>query len=318
MTTELKEHPNEFAPDNFEEDIVRYNTAIIDNSKHLCENLEAYLSFVRTSCVETQTLFLRAKFKRTFIRLKYLEDLLYVSIRALNRTANKSKEGIPMDPTSAAIAAQIDSAYGFATVEALKDWMRRPEDETVTVEVDQLLKTRWVAPHSQPFELVQQYSHLSRFVGSASWIYNQKGIVSLTRDKYRLAKQNFVKALGVQNQLVLGAPGSFLVFLLRINLAFVMYKLDHTAEAVRFCNEGLLQGEESLRHLAEDATAASAIKEIAELYTLATFFKNGQQVPELRQQAAAGEEVESARRIIWRVLADAYFLLSEILGTWKK
>lgn len=318
MAAEPKEGMNEFAPDNFEEEIVRYKSAISDNSKYLCENLNAYLDFVRDRCAETQTLFLRAKFKRTFIRLKHLEDLLYVAIRALNRTANKAKEGVALDPSSAAVANQIDTAYGYATVEALKDWMRRPEDETVLVEIEQLLKVRWVSPHSEQFQLVQQNSTISQLLRSASWIYNQKGIVSLTRDKYRLAKQNFVKALGVQNQLVLGAPGSFLVFILRINLAFVMYKLDHTAEAVRFCNEGLLQGEESLRHLGEDPTAAIAINEIAELYSLATFFKNGQQVPELRQQPAMGEEVESARRIVWRVLADAYFLLSEILGSWKK
>src|SRR3990167_347839 len=171
---------NEFAPDTFEEEIVKLKSSISDDSKFYCDKEQAYLEFIGDRCLETLDMFKKGKFKKTFIRLKYLEDLLYVIVRALNRTLHKQRDGINLEGASARIAQAIHSIYGSETVEILKDWMRRPEDETVLVELDQILKINWVSPHSQQFQDICSHSQLSLLIRHASWIYNQKGIVALT------------------------------------------------------------------------------------------------------------------------------------------
>ena len=66
--------------------------------------------------------------------------------------------------------------------------------------------------------------------------FNEKAMIALTKDKYRLALQNLVKACRVRGELICDAGSACAIFTLYANCSFCLYKLDKVAESITFCN----------------------------------------------------------------------------------
>lgn len=73
--------PN-FGEDKFEEETVRIKELILDDSKQLPPIDVLIIGFVKDHCRETAVLFRRSMYRKAFVRLKHLEDLVYVTVRA--------------------------------------------------------------------------------------------------------------------------------------------------------------------------------------------------------------------------------------------
>lgn len=71
-----------FGDDHFEEEVVRIKELMIDDSKQLPPIDILILGFIKEHCRDISVLFRRSAFRKAFIKMKHLEDLVYVVVRA--------------------------------------------------------------------------------------------------------------------------------------------------------------------------------------------------------------------------------------------
>ena len=71
-----------FGEDKFEEEVVKIKELILDDSKKLPPLEILIMGFLKDHCKATAHLFRRSMYRKAFIRLKHLEDLVYVTVRA--------------------------------------------------------------------------------------------------------------------------------------------------------------------------------------------------------------------------------------------
>ncbi len=151
-------------------------------------------------------------------------------------------------------------------------------------------------------------------------------MISLTKDKFRLALQNLIKGCKVQGQLISCAGGVCAMFILYSNCAFCLYKMDKVADAVTFCNQALVLGEEVLASIGDHETSIDTWTILREL-TFALFFVRGNEPKELKKafkEFVYLDEADpvyltiSGRKVLWRMLSETYLLLAEALGSVNK
>ena len=71
-----------FGEDKFEEEVLRIKELILDDSKQLPPIDILIVGFIKDHCREVSGLFRRSAFRKSFIKMKHLEDLIYVTVRA--------------------------------------------------------------------------------------------------------------------------------------------------------------------------------------------------------------------------------------------
>lgn len=71
-----------FGDDKFEEEVVRIKELILDDSKQLPPIEILIVGFIKDHCKDISSLFRRSAFRKSFVKMKHLEDLIYVTVRA--------------------------------------------------------------------------------------------------------------------------------------------------------------------------------------------------------------------------------------------
>jgi hypothetical protein len=129
------------------------------------------------------------------------------------------------------------------------------------------------------------------------FIYNQKAMVALTKEKNKLALQNLVRSISVTTKIVVSTGDLFMQFVLLVNTGFVLYKLDRVADAISFINQALLLADEALSNLTSGKpNAAKECMEAARTYTFALFFVRGGDNFGTKGKDPDAEQVDSSNR----------------------
>jgi hypothetical protein len=192
------------------------------------------------------------------------------------RLVRKLEDSKDNDPKCEIYAKKMVNAYTADTVKNLKESIKNNEAESIRIDLDELFKISRIKPESTESNLIKADPSLIEIVRMASYIFNQKAMVALTKEKYRLALQNLVKAINVGTKIVLSTGDIFMHFVMLVNGAFVLFKLDKVADAIAFCNQALLLGEQALNELTlNKGTSAKDCTEAAKTFTFALFFVRG-------------------------------------------
>lgn len=192
------------------------------------------------------------------------------------RLVRKIEEGKDIDTSSSIYAKKIIQNYSSSSLKDIKESLKSLDTETVRVDLDELFKMNRVKSDSAQENNIRGNPSVLEIVRMAGFIYNQKAMVALTKEKSRLALQNLVKAITISTKIVMSTGDLFMHFVLLVNTAFVLYKLDRVSDAIAFTNQALLLGEEALNNLSTGKN--SSLKdciEAARTYTFALFFVRG-------------------------------------------
>lgn len=192
------------------------------------------------------------------------------------RLVKKVEEGKDLDSNSLAYANKLIKGYTIATIRSMKESLKSLETESVRVDLDDLFNLNRIKGDSPQETTIKSLPSVLEIARMAAFVYNQKAMVALTKEKNRLALQNLVKAITVSSQVVVSTGDLFMHFVLLVNSSFVLFKLDRVSDAISFSNQGLLLGEEALNQLASgNPIAARDCMEAARTYTFAPFFIRG-------------------------------------------
>jgi len=199
------------------------------------------------------------------------------------RLGRKVEDGHELDEKCKPYIDKILTAYGMSTLRHLKDIIKRADTETVKVDLDDLFKMNRVsAEEISRNTQIEECPSLRELIRYTAYTFNQKALIAMTKEKHNLTLQNLIKAIGVQSQLVQG-PGSVLIlFILYVNTAFTLYKLDKISDSILFCNKALLLGEESLQNAIVDQFASEETYSITRTFSFSLLFTRGGEMPELR------------------------------------
>ena len=188
----------------------------------------------------------------------------------------KSEESKDMDSNSKSYTGRLIKAYTIDNLKSIKDCLKSLETETVRVDLDDLFKINRIKEDSEQASLILGNPSVLEITRMAAYIYNQKAMVAITKEKNKLALQNLVKAIASSSKLVLSTGDILTQFILLVNTAFVLNKLDKTSDAISFCNQGLLLGEEALNKLTSGKPkAAKECMEAFRTFTFTAFFIRG-------------------------------------------
>ena len=70
---------------------------------------------------------------------------------------------------------------------SIKDILRSPDSENVQVDLDDLFKVNRISPSDRRFSLIKDQESVSETVRLLALTFNEKAMIALTKDKYRLA-----------------------------------------------------------------------------------------------------------------------------------
>lgn len=232
------------------------------------------------------------------------------------RLVKKIKDNKEQDAKSLSYAKKLDESYGAELIQKIKESIKNDETENFRVDLDELFTINKIKQDSLQAKAIAANPTLLEILRMTSFIFNLKAMVALTKEKYRLALQNLVRGLGVASKVVISTGDLFMHFVLLINCAFVLYKLDKIEDSIAFCNQALIVGEQALGELtANKGTSAKDCIDAAKIFVFALFFVRGGD-----NFGGRGREpdFEQMKRHFWIMLSEAYYLLAEILGSSDK
>lgn len=194
----------------------------------------------------------------------------------MHRLVKKIKENKDQDPKSLSYAKKLTDSYGAEVIQKIKESIKNNESENFRVDLDELFAMNKIQQDSAQAKAIGSNPTLHEIIRMAAFIFNLKAMVALTKEKYRLALQNIVRGLGVASKLVVSTGDLFMHFVMLINGAFVLYKLDKVPDSIAFCNQALLVGEQALNELAANkGNSAKDCIDAAKMFVFALFFVRG-------------------------------------------
>lgn len=196
-----------------------------------------------------------------------------------------------------AYANKLIKSYTVDTLVEIKHTLKSLDTETVRVDLDELFKLNRIKPDSPQENSIRAFPSVLEMVRMAGFIYNQKAMVALTKEKNKLALQNLVRSISVTTKIVVSTGDLFMQFVLLVNTGFVLYKLDRVADAISFINQALLLADEALSNLTSGKpNAAKECMEAARTYTFALFFVRGGDNFGTKGKDPDAEQVDSSNR----------------------
>lgn len=194
----------------------------------------------------------------------------------MHRLVKKIDDKKDIDSKCELYSKKLVESYGADTVKNLKDAIKNNEGENVRVDLDELFKLNRIKPDTPQASQIKGNPSIIELVRMACYIFNQKAMVALTKEKYRLALQNIVRGISVGTKVAVSTGDIFMHFVILVNGAFVLFKLDKVADSIAFCNQALLLGEQALNELtANKGTSAKDCTEAMKTFTFALFFVRG-------------------------------------------
>ena len=241
-----------FQDDRFEQEVESMKKLISEESNELPKMELIIMSFVRDNCLKSHSFFNKKVFKQAFKRYKHIEDLMYLIIRAMVRLNRKVEDDKVINDVSLNYISRIVNVYGADCLRRIKNVIKRPDTDSVQIDIEELFATNEIAMDDPKQAQIDSCPVVYDCISYSTHFYNQKGLIAFTKEKYRLGLQNFIKGLNCRSELVKCSGDLTSLFVLIMNCAYSLNRMDMLEEAVTFCNKGISIGDQVVDMIAED------------------------------------------------------------------